>query len=324
MQDERGAYLPMNKNSTEHMSPERLQALLEGDLPARERHSAEEHLAACARCSAELDGWKLLFEDLSTLDSPRPRSGFADRVMADVRVPAEVPLAARVRARVESLLATSRPEHVAADRLQDFVEGLLPARQMARIEAHADACATCASEIHTWRSLVDRLSGLERYAPGEHFAEQVMSAVRVPAVATAPTAASLTAWRHALRWGRRLVPRTRRAWAALSGMAVTPAVVVGLVFYAVFSHPTLTPQALASFILWKMGDLFSYGWSALASASLDGIRSFGLGGLVETAISDPLMVAGGVLAYSIVSALALRVLYKNLIGSRHHARLSHS
>ncbi len=326
MRNERGAYLPMSKNFTEHLSPERLQALLEGDLPARERRSAEEHLAACARCSAELDGWSVLFEDLSTLGAHRPRSGFAERVMAEVRVPERLPLAARVRARLATVLATSRPEHIAADRLQDFAEGLLPARQMARIEAHVDTCAACTSELHAWRSLADRLAGLERYAPHEGFAEQVMSAVRVPApvVAAAPARASVPAWRQALRWGRRLVPRTRRAWAALSGMAVTPAVVVGLVFYAVFSHPTLTPQALASFILWKMGDLFSYGWSALAGAALDGVRSFGLGGLVETAISDPLMVVAGVLAYSVVSALALRVLYKNLIGNRHHARLSHS
>jgi anti-sigma factor RsiW len=317
----------MMKEFSEHLSAERLQALLEGDLPGRERRSAEEHVAECARCSAELDSWRVLFEDLSGLPAHGPGTEFADRVMANVRLPERrAPLAARVRARLASVLAAARPEHVDAERLQDFVDGVLPARQTARIEAHVGECVACASELHAWRSLAGRLSELGHHAPAERFAERVMASVDLRTEAPAPVqaAARENAWRRALVWGRRLVPRTRRAWAALAGVAVTPAVTVGLVFYVVFSHPTLTPGALASFIMWKAGELLSYGWSVVAGAALAGVQSSGLGGLVETAMNDPLMIAGAALAYSVVSVLALRVLYKNLIGSRRHARLSHS
>ena len=56
----------------EHLSAERMQAFLDGELPARDAASVEEHLAACARCSAEVDGWRVLFEDLGQLRSVGP------------------------------------------------------------------------------------------------------------------------------------------------------------------------------------------------------------------------------------------------------------
>jgi anti-sigma factor RsiW len=316
----------MSKQFNEHLSAERLQALLEGDLPPREQRLVEEHVAACARCSAELDGWSVLFEDLSELEPYGPRAGFGDRVMSAVHIPERLSLAARARAALGSVLASGRPAHVGTERLQDFVDGLLPARQVARVEAHVGECANCGRELRAWHSLVGQLSSLERFAPGDAFADNVMAEVLAPAAA--PVAARVVvrepAWRRALGTARRFAPQTRRGWAALSGVAVTPAVTVGLVFYVVFSHPTLTPQALASFMMWKMGDLFSFGWNALLGAALGGVQSLGLGGLVETAMRDPLMIAGGALAYSVVSVLALRVLYKNLMGNRRYVRLSHS
>ena len=47
-----------------HLSAETMQAFLEGELSRRETSATEEHLASCPRCSAELDGWRVLFEDL--------------------------------------------------------------------------------------------------------------------------------------------------------------------------------------------------------------------------------------------------------------------
>ena len=48
--------------SNEHMSAQRLQAFLEGELPHREHARMEEHLADCARCSAECATWRVLFD----------------------------------------------------------------------------------------------------------------------------------------------------------------------------------------------------------------------------------------------------------------------
>jgi hypothetical protein len=122
----------------------------------------------------------------------------------------------------------------------------------------------------------------------------------------------------------RFVPRTRRAWAALSGVALTPAVTVGLVLYTVFSHPTLTPQALVSFVVWNISDLLSAAGGVLATVALDAGQAIGVDAVVRTLFEAPFMLAGGALAYSLVSALALRVLYKNLLGGRRYARVSHS
>jgi len=298
----------------EHVNVARLQAFLEGELPRREHAGVEEHLVGCARCSAELDAWKVLFSDLDGLSSLRPHEGFADHVMAGVRIPEPVPLAARIRKRLGSFVPARSGGHVGADRLQDFLEGLLPGRRMAQVELHLQACSDCSAEAENWRGVMRRLDVIERLAPRAGFDERVMAGVGIPALAHAP--ASVPTWHHALAWGRRLVPRTRRAWAALSGVAVTPAVTVGLVFYVVFSHPTLTPSALVSFAWWQVTDLAALGWNALAAVALESAQLFGIYSLVETLASAPFAVAGGLLVYSVGCAFALRVLYRNLISTR--------
>ena len=295
----------MRHQSETHLSAERMQAFLEGDLPIGERGPIEEHLAGCARCSAELEAWRVLFVDLSGLPSPAPRADFADRVMARVQMPATA-------------------DHLAADVLQDFVDGLLPARHAARVRAHVDACSPCAQELEGWQGVVGALGRLDRFAPREGFAARVMAAVRLPSTVPAAARASVstTLGARALVLARRMVPRTRRAWAALSGVAVTPAAIFGLVFYTLFSHPTLTVQALVSFALWQLGDLFALGWNAVASSALELGALLGTGSVVDLIAGSPLVVAGGALAYSAVAAIALRVLYKNLYASRRHVRLS--
>jgi anti-sigma factor RsiW len=289
-----------------------MQAFLEGELPTDERSRLEGHVAVCARCSAELDAWRVLFTDLEGLESPAPRAGFADRVMSAVRAPARVSLAARVAA----VLRWRRPSHVDADVLQDVAEGLLPARQMARARAHIGTCRDCARELGTWRRLVAMLGGLERFSPSEAFAARVMAAVRRPApvpAAIGTPAPERSPWDRALALARRLVPRvvprTRRQWAALTGVAVTPAAIFGLLLYTVFSHPTLTPQALVSFAVWQVSDLFASGWNALAET----MPTPGAGPLVGLLMGSPLLVAGAALAYSTATLDERRGLYDNLI-----------
>lgn len=332
----------MSNRSHEHASAERLQALLDGALPPRERVQIEEHVAACARCSEELESWRVLFEDLSALPRLGPARDFRDRVMAWVELPSQAPLTERLRRRLAALLPSPRPEHPAGERLQDFLDNMLPAPQVARVATHLESCAACASEVDAWRAVYTRLGGLASYAPSAGFADRVMAAVCVPVVDTslakAKPATAITSpararglsalrlpdWRRALVGVGRFVPKTRRAWAALAGVALTPAVTVGLVLYTVFSHPTLTPQALASFALWKVTELVAAGWTAAGQLALDAGQVLGADALFRALLDAPFMLAAGALAYSAVSALALRVLYKNLMGHRSHARLSHS
>lgn len=299
-----------------HPSSERMQAFLEGELPQGERGPFEEHLAACARCSAEIEAWRVLFADLSGLATPAPRSGFAERVMARVELP--VP-----ERRWLTSLFPRRGEHLTSDFLQDVADGLVPARRVARIRTHVDACPVCAGELRTWQGVVEAIERLEHFAPREGFAARVMAAVRtrvaapVPALTAAPTPVWTILGTRALLLARRFVPRTRPAWAALSGVAVTPAAIFGLVAYVVFSHPTLTPQALGSFVLWQLGDVFSVAWSSAVATVLE-LSSVGTAGsLLDLLAGSPLLVAGGVIAYSAFAALALRILYKNLFGNRH-------
>ncbi len=311
----------MSNRFETHLSAEAMQAFLEGDLPQGERGPVEEHLAVCARCSAELDGWRVLFSDLSALASPVPRAGFADRVM--LRVELRQPK----RAWLASLFPV-KSGHLTADVLQDVADGLLPVHRLARIRSHVDACPSCAQELQAWHGVVDALNGLERFAPAHGFAARVMSVVRAHVASPAPVRARSTerVWTvvgaRALVLARRFVPRTRRAWAALSGVAVTPAAIFGLVAYVVFSHPTLTLQSLASFALWQVGDVISALGGALMADGVELASLAGAGSLLDLVAGSPVLVAGGAIAYSAFAAVALRVLYKNLIGNRAYARVS--
>jgi anti-sigma factor RsiW len=325
----------MNYRSPEHVSADRLQALLDGALRPKERARVEEHVAACPRCSEELEGWRALFEDLAALPRLGPAEGFGGRVMASVELPGRVTLTERLGRAILALLPAPRPEHPTGELLQDYVDGSLPARQVARLDAHLTSCTTCSAEAAAWRGVYARLADVGAFAPREGFADRVMAAVRLPAQVHAPATARpvgartlmglrMPDWRPALVAVGRFVPRTRRAWAAISGIAITPAVTVGLVLYTVFSHPTLTPQALASFMVWKASDLLSAAWSGLSGFALDAGQAIGVDAVVRTLFEAPFMLAGGALAYSVVSVLALRVLYKNLLSGRRYARVSHS
>lgn len=293
-----------------HPSTERLQAFLDGSVSSRERSRVEEHVASCARCAEELATWRVLFEDLDALRTHRPSTDFQLRVMSGFRVPTELPLAARLRAWATRPL---RPGHLPADALQDLAEGILVGRGAARARGHLATCAACSTELHRWNTVMARLSDLGRYVPSQGFADRVMAGLApspVRAVVRQP------AWARALVVARRFLPRTRRAWAALSGAAVTPAVTFGLLLYAVFSHPTLTPQALASFAFWQVTDFLTLAWGAAATGGMALAGSTGLAGLVSAMVDAPLLAAAGGVAYTVAFLVAVRVLYKNLIDSR--------
>ncbi|MCH1571262.1 MAG: zf-HC2 domain-containing protein, partial [Longimicrobiales bacterium] len=194
--------------------------------------------------------------------------------------------------------------------LQDLVDGALPNKAVARIEAHVADCLVCTNELAAWRSISVRLGSLEQFAPSEHFRERVVEAVLATQEQT--SVAQRPAWSRLAAAAGRWVPQTREAWAALSGVAVTPVVIVGLMAYAVFSHPTLTVGSLLSFARWQVSDLATAALTALSAAALQNASGLGVSTLLEMLVAAPVLVAGGVLIYTVASAFAVRVLWRNL------------
>ena len=296
----------------EHLSPEEAQAFLDGQLAPEGRRRAEEHLGRCARCAAELETWRTLFEELEDLPVLAPAAGFTERVLGGLEVTAPPSLPARVGSRLRGLLPVAQG-HPGNDRLQDFVEGLLPARRAARVRTHLEACGACAHEAIAWQGLLARLDGVERFAPSADFPDRVMAHVHVKApareVARAPE------WRRALARAGRLVPHSRRAWAALSGVALTPAVTLGLLLWTLVAHPTLTLGALASFAWWKTTALAASAWRALASAAVESTGLFEVYTFVDSLVSSPALLAMTFLAVSAGTLSAAWILYRNLLST---------
>jgi anti-sigma factor RsiW len=88
-----------------HPTPERLEAYVEESLDVAERAVLASHLLACPRCQGEVEEWRTIFVALRDLPQLAPSAGFADRVMADVRV--HQPWTVRVLAALERLLPRS-------------------------------------------------------------------------------------------------------------------------------------------------------------------------------------------------------------------------
>lgn len=72
---------------TTHPTDERLEAYCDGSLPAAEKHGIETHVFRCGRCRGEVEEWRALFGALASLPQHSPSPGFANRVMAQVRIP---------------------------------------------------------------------------------------------------------------------------------------------------------------------------------------------------------------------------------------------
>lgn len=299
-------------SAEQHLSEAVLQNFLDGTLSARRAQKLERHLQDCTPCTAETDAWISVFSALKRLDSFTPAEGFAERVMAAVELRDNVALLTRIRRRVAVLASGPSQEHVIASELQDYVDDSLPAAAFARVETHLGGCATCAGEVQAWRAVAMELTALQRLTPTPTFSDQVMTGFRMHQMVQAAAPVPFRS-RNAARL-RRLIPDARQALAALTGVAVTPVAITGLVAYAVFSHPTLTFDSLLSFVWWQITDV--------ASAAFGGMT--GQATLLEALTSSPLVVAGSVLGYTMISALALRVLYKNLFANRpHEGRYAH-
>ena len=70
-----------------HPGSEALETYAEGAMEDADRAVLESHLMSCVRCQGEVEEWRSLFATLEILPRFAPSSGFAERVMARVRVP---------------------------------------------------------------------------------------------------------------------------------------------------------------------------------------------------------------------------------------------
>ena len=162
------------KRPKTHLTAERIQAFLDDALSRDERAEVQEHATFCGRCHAELETWQHLYSELGELPEFSPAPNFQDRVLAGLDT--AVPAAQAEKRRFGWLRrrAVRVAEHLDPERLQDYVEGLLPAPQMARVSAHLEACGGCRGEEEQWRSLIQGIEKLPVMAPSRAFASHVM------------------------------------------------------------------------------------------------------------------------------------------------------
>ena len=203
-----------------HLTAERIQAFLDDALSRDDRAEIQEHATFCGRCHAELETWQLLYSELGELPELSPAPNFRDRVLAGLDT--AVPAASAKKRRLGWLRrrAVRAAQHLDPERLQDYVEGLLPAPQMARISVHLEACGGCRGEEEQWRSLIQGIEKLPEMVPSRAFASHVMGQIRIGRLVR-PVAARTTRGR-ALVWAGRLIPRTQKAWAVISVLPSRP------------------------------------------------------------------------------------------------------
>lgn len=299
-----------------HLNAEAFQAYLDGALPDTEAGPFQEHLEGCVRCRAELEGWTLLFEELEELDVLEPSPAFAEAVMTGVERedPDRLPLAARVRGWLP-VPRRRKVRHPEGPDLQDWIEGLLPGRAAARIENHLEGCPVCAREAERWTTLIGHLEGLPRLSPAAGFAERVMAEVRVPVPTLVAEPGRGWIREHGSAWLGALGARTRERWAMVSGVALTPVTVVGVILYTVFSHPLLTPGTLAAFLWLKAQALLASASETAAGAVATSVSTVRAHGMVEAAFTSPELALGGALLLAAGMLSAVWILYRNLIAT---------
>ena len=304
-----------------HLTAQRIQEWLDGQVSQREAARIQAHLDGCARCREEAEVWRDLIADLSSLPTLIPAADFGGRVLAELGQET-----GRSRWTVRARLWLGQtfggvPDHTsahpgAAD-LQDFLEGALRGRQSARLRRHLAACASCRRDAKAWSAIFTGLDALPQLAPSAGFARDVMARVRLPE----PAPVRIALLRRTLDRARALAgPRRRRAWAAAAGVALTPMLTTWLVAYAVFSHPLVTLGNLGAFVWLKGSTLAGMLGSSVVAGLMENAAVFRTWMALGSLTSSPATAGAGLLVFSILTLAACWVLYRNLFSaSAEHA-----
>lgn len=294
------------KDKHTHLTPERIQALLDGDIPALEARALRAEVDACPRCRAEVEGWEVLFQDLGELPVMAPSPAFRERVLEQLPAPR--------RYRVLSTLFGRRDarEHATVQELQEHLDGGLAARAVTRLEEHLGRCAACRTELEGLHAVVSGLEALPRLAPSPDFGEAVMARFRIQQMAAAAMAPTTRRERF-LAWVKARAPSSSRGWAAALGVGTAPAVTLALALQAVFSHDLVTFGNLLSFLRFKLSGLTEGAAAGLARVAADhAVMSQGWE-VIQILAGSPALVAGAAVALSGTMLGAAWVLYRNLV-----------
>ena len=213
-----------------HVS-DRLEALLDGTLPAGEQTRVEAHVAACPRC-----------RELYTL------------IRVDVGSPVETP-----DGLTESILmrTSGRACPHAQTLLGDHVDGTLDAVDRELVHAHLQRCRECAALASVLTRLGKDLPAFAELRPDAALVGDVLARTR-----TRPRPTRWSAlWDRAQDAARRLFERPRIAWEA----GYVAALVVWLVFGASWSPLRAAPVQALALIQQGAIDTQAAGASAMAA-----------------------------------------------------------
>lgn len=159
----------------EHLSAERIQAFLDGELSQGEMALVQGHSASCVRCQSEIEAWRVLFDELEDLPTLDPSPTLVAHVMRALPKRAAAGLAAALDP------LESPAEHLAPGVLQDLLDGDVDRITAARAHAHLGSCPTCQAELAGWQAVFSKLESLEELAPSYGFSEHVLERVGTPA-----------------------------------------------------------------------------------------------------------------------------------------------
>lgn len=117
-------------NSGSHLEPRVLLGYVDQALSPRRKRAVSVHVERCAACRDELGRWRSVVDRIESMGRVSPAPGFADAVMARVRMPATAP--------------NEAPAGI-LQRLGDQLRDLLPRTRRAWVVASASALAPVAA-----------------------------------------------------------------------------------------------------------------------------------------------------------------------------------
>ena len=307
-------------------APGRIQEYLDGVLSAEDERAFEAYMSTSPVLREQVASWRALMGRLDGLPRLVPSPQFREGVLSQLPpAPALERLRAAFRGGAEA--SSSRPGptasvHPRSERLQDFVEGVLPSATAARVRVHLQGCDPCRTEVEEWRTLFASLGTLPGLQPGPSFADRVMGSlpsgraegsVLAPSAAPSPSSAGFPV-RLAARI-RVLVPGTGRIRTLAGAVVAAPAALAAVVLWFVASHPLLTPGHLLSFALWRAGDAVGAATAWMGSMVVESGAIFRLMELAGMLVGAPALTGLGVLGFCVATVGSVWVLHRFLVAS---------
>lgn len=287
----------------------RIQDYLDGVLSHEEERTFEALMSASPALEAEVQGWRVFMSRLDEVPRMQPSPQFRERILE--ALPGKTTLAN----------AGGAAAHPPSERLQDYVEGVLPQGIAARIRVHLDACEPCSTDVAEWQGLFASLGTLPGLAPEAGFAERVLGAVSGPGLrpqgvarVPAPPAPPRPSFPERLAARvRALAPVGARGRAVAAAFLAVPTAAVGMALWFVLNHPLLTPGHLLSFGLWRAGDLAGSALAWMGSLLLESGVTLTLLDAAQRLVSAPVLALGGAVAFCAAVVGSIWVLHRFLL-----------